>query len=157
MVGSEWGGQQGEKKPRERVRFFWNKQTKGKKQHFFQTDHVGEDIAKPPCCFCLVTAAQKRHDRSASPHGDSRKRLSLRSEDLGMPTWPQQTTAEKHPIFGHQCFDWLVVFCHPSEKNIRQTGNLPQIGMKNKKSLKPPPSWWYLFLFQTSEWNLNAG
>ena len=132
------------KKTRERVPgtfFFLNKQKKVRirKKHFFQTDHVGEDIAKSPCCFCLVTPP-KRHDRSTSPHGDSRKRLSLRSEDLGMPTWPQQTTAEKHPIFGHQCFDWLVVFCHPSEKNIRQTGNLPQIGMKNKKSLKPPPS-----------------
>ena len=29
---------------------------------------------------------------------------------------------------------------HPSEKYARQNGNLPQIGMKIKKCLKPPPS-----------------
>ena len=34
--------------------------------------------------------------------------------------------------------NWLVVPTHL--KNIRQMGNLPQVGMKIKKYLKPPPS-----------------
>ena len=33
---------------------------------------------------------------------------------------------------------WLVVSTHP--KNISQNGNLPQVGVKIKKYLKPPPS-----------------
>jgi len=32
---------------------------------------------------------------------------------------------------------WLVVSTHL--KNISQNGNLPQIGVENKKCLKPPP------------------
>ena len=35
---------------------------------------------------------------------------------------------------------WLVVEPTPF-KNIGQTGNLPQVGVKNKKYLKPPPSY----------------
>ena len=38
---------------------------------------------------------------------------------------------------GFKRYDWLVVSTHL--KNISQIGNLPQIGVKTKKKLKPPP------------------
>ena len=39
--------------------------------------------------------------------------------------------------------DWLVVSTHLN--NISQIGKLPQIGLKIKKYLKPPPSWRFEF------------
>ena len=44
-------------------------------------------------------------------------------------------------ILIHPTNDWLVV--EPTHlKHISQIGNLPQIGMKMKKYLKPPPRWY---------------
>ena len=44
---------------------------------------------------------------------------------------------EIHVEWGFSVFNWLVV--EPTHlKNMSQNGNLPQIGMKIKKYLKPP-------------------
>ena len=60
-----------------------------------------------------------------------KKKLSARKRERDFITWSKTNLQRIHLVGG-----WT----NPSEKYDRQIGNLPQIGMKIKKYLKPPPS-----------------
>ena len=69
-------------------------------------------------------------------------------EGLTRNASPQQGNRSKSgPRFGPWTSspkNWLVGgWTNPSEKYARQIGLFPQVGMKNKKYLKPPTSWVY--------------
>ena len=54
------------------------------------------------------------------------------------PNTPLKINIEHNPVKFWKMLCWLVISTHL--KNISQIGSFPQIGVKIKKYLKPPPS-----------------
>ena len=59
----------------------------------------------------------------------------FKNEDVRIFVWLDSSTSVVFFLVGST----KLIGKNPSEKYARQTGNLPQIGVKIKKQLKPPP------------------